>query len=137
MLLGSRGCPAAMWRLRWGDGASAESKCREPRGLALAQASGAEEIGLEGTRVGWQPGEGSIWHPSPVSLSGNITMSCPLPGAHTLGPVPLVPLQPWAETGALVGGDLASSLAGRDLGGLPWCQWAVLTCVAPWFLTLC
>lgn len=30
----------------------------EAQGLALAQASRAEEIGLEGTRVGWQPAEG-------------------------------------------------------------------------------
>lgn len=41
---------------------AAEAKCRKPRDLAQTQASGAEEIGLEGTGVGWQPGEGSIWH---------------------------------------------------------------------------
>lgn len=38
------------------------AECRKPRVLALAQGSGAEEIGLDGTGVGWQPGEGSIWH---------------------------------------------------------------------------
>lgn len=38
--------------------ASSWGKYRKARGLAPAQASGAEEMGLEGTGVGWQPGEG-------------------------------------------------------------------------------
>lgn len=44
---------------------AAWAECRKPRALALAQGSGAEEIGLDGTGVGWQPGEGSIW-PMPI-----------------------------------------------------------------------
>ena len=57
---------------------AAGAACRKPRGLASAQVSRAEEIGLEGTGVGRQPGDGSIWQsPSPPGQLGCRHLSRP------------------------------------------------------------
>lgn len=79
-------------QLHWGDGGQPRPKAGSPKAWPWPRQ--VKQNRLNGRHwVGWHPGEGSIWHTphgyQDFSHSGNITMSCPLPGTTYWGLVPM------------------------------------------------